>query len=350
MTIERIAVCEVQVPFVTGGAEAHAGEIARELRDRGYLVERVALPFKWYPKEEILAHAAAWRLLDLSESNGRSIDLVIATKFPSYFVRHPNKVTWLIHQYRPAYDLCGTAYGDFDHTEQDVGLRDRLMRLDREMLGESVRLFTNARNTANRLERFNGLRAEPLYHPPRLASRLRTGPFGDYVLFVGRLETLKRPELALKALAGGNPSLHLKVAGDGPLRPELERTAEQLDIADRVQFCGWVDDDGLVDLYSGALATVYAPFDEDYGYVTLESFLAGKPVVTTSDAGGPLEFVDHDVNGLVCEPTPDSVAAALDRLSSDRPGARALGEAGASRARAITWDGVVEKLLGLAHG
>ena len=66
------------------------------------------MPFKWYPKEEILPHAAAWRLLDLSESNGRPVDLVIASKFPTYFARHPNKVAWLIHQYRAAYELCGT--------------------------------------------------------------------------------------------------------------------------------------------------------------------------------------------------------------------------------------------------
>ena len=75
---------------------------------RGYQAELVSVPFKWYPKEEILPHAAAWRLLDLSESNGRPVDLVIASKFPTYFVRHPRKVAWLIHQYRAAYELCGT--------------------------------------------------------------------------------------------------------------------------------------------------------------------------------------------------------------------------------------------------
>jgi glycosyltransferase involved in cell wall biosynthesis len=350
MSIERIAVCEAQVPFVTGGAEAHVGEIVRELRDRGYQVERISLPFKWYPKEEILAHAAAWRLIDLSESNGRPIDLVIATKFPSYFVRHPNKVTWLIHQHRAAYDLCGTPFGDFEHTERDVALRDRLVQLDREMLGESVRLFANARNTANRLERFNGLRAEPLYHPPRLAPRLRGGPYGDYVLFVGRLESLKRPGLVLDAIAAAHAAIRLKVAGDGPLRPELERTARQAGLGDRIEFCGWVADDRLIELYAGALATVYPPYDEDYGYVTLESFLAGKPVITTSDAGGPLEFVTDGVNGLVCEPTAGSLAAAVDSLAADRARARALGEAGSSAARGVTWDGVVNRLLGLSDG
>ena len=90
--IRTILVCEAQVPFVQGGAEYLVRSLVTELRRRGYETEIASLPFKWYPKEELLAHAAAWHLIDLSESSGRPIDLVIATKFPKYFVRHPNKV------------------------------------------------------------------------------------------------------------------------------------------------------------------------------------------------------------------------------------------------------------------
>jgi hypothetical protein len=102
MAVQRILVCEAQVPFVRGGAEILVRQLVDQLRGRGYEADVVSVPFKWYPKEEILAHAAAWRLIDLSESNGRAIDMVIATKFPTYFVRHPNKVAWLLHQYRAA--------------------------------------------------------------------------------------------------------------------------------------------------------------------------------------------------------------------------------------------------------
>ena len=84
MAIHTILVCETQVPFVTGGAESLVRSLVDQLRARGYEADLVSLPFKWYPKEEILAHAAAWRLLDLSESNGRPVDLLIATKFPTY--------------------------------------------------------------------------------------------------------------------------------------------------------------------------------------------------------------------------------------------------------------------------
>jgi len=343
--IRTVVVCEAQVPFVEGGAEFHVRELVRQLQRHGFETALVSVPFKWYPKEEILAHAAAWRLLDLSESNGRPIDLAIASKFPSYFARHPNKVAWLIHQYRAAYELCGTPYSDFAHVERDVGLRDRLIRLDREMLGECRRVYTNARNTAGRLQKYNGVAGEPLYHPPRLAERLHGGPYGDYVLSVGRIESVKRADLAVAAMKHVDRPIRLIVAGDGTQRAAAERTAADLGVADRVDFLGSVGDDDLIGLYAGSLGVIYAPYDEDYGYVTLEAFLARKPVITASDSGGPTEFVVDDVNGAICDPTPESIAAAVNRLAADRRRAASLGDAGCDRARAVTWDGVVEKLV-----
>jgi glycosyltransferase involved in cell wall biosynthesis len=340
-----VLVCEAQVPFVHGGAEVHVRELVRELTARGYDAELVSVPFKWYPKEEILPHAAAWRLLDLSESNGRPVDLVIASKFPTYFVRHPNKVAWLIHQYRAAYELCGTPYSDFAHTELDVGLRDTLMRLDREMLGECRAVYTNARNTASRLAKFNGLRAEPLYHPPRLAPRLTPGPYGDYLLSVGRIESVKRVDLIVQAMREVARDVRLIVAGDGTQRANVEALAERAGLATRVSFLGSVNDDQLVELYRNALAVVYPPYDEDFGYVTLEAFLARKPVITCVDSGGPNEFVADGVNGFVCEATPSALAAAANRLAADRRRAAAFGDAGHEAARVITWDGVIEKIV-----
>ena len=316
------------------------------LRRRGYEADIVALPFRAQPKEELLAQAAAWRLLDLSSSNARPIDVLIATRFPTYFARHPRKVAWVIHQHRAAYELCGTAFSDFEHTERDVGLRKRLFDLDRQMLGECRRVFANSRNTAQRLQTFNGVAAEGLYHPPPMADRLHRGPFGDYVLVVGRLERVKRADLAIRAMAHAPRPITLVLAGEGSERASIERTAVECGVRDRVTFTGQIDGDELVRLYSGALAVIYAPFDEDYGYVTLEAFLSSKPVVTCSDSGGTLEFIVDGENGFVCAPEPVSLGAAVSRLGSDRALAARLGAAGLARARQITWDGVVERLLG----
>jgi glycosyltransferase involved in cell wall biosynthesis len=343
--LRTILVCEAQVPFVRGGAEYHVRALVDALRHRGYDVELVSVPFKWYPKEEILAHAAAWRLLDLGESNGRPVDLLIATKFPTYFARHPNKVAWLIHQYRAAYELAGTVFSDFAHTSDDVALREEIIALDRATLGECQRLFANSANTADRAARFNGLAVTPLYHPPRLASRLRRGPFGSYVLSVGRLESVKRVDLAIRAMAHAPPELSLMIAGTGTQRHHLEALAQALGVEHRVRFLGEASDDQLLELYSGALGVIFPPYDEDYGYVTLEAFLSGKPVVTTTDAGGPNEFVIDGVNGRVTAPDPEAMGEAIRFLHADRARASSLGDAGHERARAVTWDGVIEALV-----
>ena len=344
MPVKTVVVCEAQVPFVHGGAEIHVRELVRELRGRGYDAELVSVPFKWYPKSEILPHAAAWRLLDLSESNGRPIDLLVATKFPTYFARHPRKVTWLVHQHRAAYDLIDTPFTDFTHQEFDVALRARLLALDTEMLGECRGLFSISATISQRVERFNGLKATPLYHPPRLASRLRGGPAGSYILSVGRLESVKRVDLAIRAMLDVPPSLSLKIAGTGTHAEALRTLTEALGLSSRVTFLGEVNDDDLVDLYAGALAVVFPPLNEDYGYVTLEAFLSHKPVVTTDDAGGPNEFVTTGVNGWVTSPDPKALADAIARLDADRAKSARMGDEGYDLARGITWSGVIDRL------
>ena len=348
MSVRTVLVCETQVPLVRGGAELLVRQLVTELRARGIATDRVSLPFKWYPKEEILPHASAWRMLDLSESNGRPIDLIIATKFPTYFARHPRKVCWLVHQHRAAYELCGTVYSDFAHEEIDVGLRDRLMALDERMLAECTGLYTISQTVSARLQTYNGLASTPLYHPPLIAPKLTAGEYGPYVLSVARLEKNKRVDLAIGAMAHLPSHVKLVVVGEGSHRALLEKMTEELNVTDRVTFAGAVSDDDLVPLYRDALGLAYAPFDEDYGLATLEAFLAEKPVITARDSGGTLEFVRDGVNGFVVEPDPAAVAEAIRRVDADRSLARALGRSGRDMAVTITWDTVIERLL--SHG
>jgi glycosyltransferase involved in cell wall biosynthesis len=344
--IARIIVAQAQVPFVQGGAELHVRSLVEQLRRRGYDAEKVAIPFNAQAKADLLAQAAAWRLLDLSSSNGQAIDILIATRFPTYFARHPRKVAWVVHQHRAAYELAGTVYSDFGHAEADVGLRQRLMELDRRMLGECRRVFTISQNITNRLARFNGVSAQTLYHPPPLADRLRAGRYGDYILVVGRIESVKRPELAIQAMSHVPRPTRLLLVGEGSHRGRAERAAADAGVSDRVIFVGPASGDELVKLYADAIAVMYVPFDEDYGYVTLEAFLSEKPVITASDSGGTLEFVIDGENGSVCPPDPEALGRAAARLAADKHLAARLGRAGCARARTITWDGVVEQLLG----
>jgi glycosyltransferase involved in cell wall biosynthesis len=349
MAIRNVLVCEAQVPFVHGGAEILVRELTAALTASGHDAEIVAVPFRDYPRDEVFAGAEAWRHLDVTAAGGRSVDMVIATKFPTYFARHPRKVLWLVHQHRAAYELCGTRFSDFEHTERDVAVRRRLVETDTRMLRECIGHFTIARTVSDRLLKYNGVRSEPLYNPPKLAQRLHGGTYGDYVLTVTRLEHVKRVDLAIEAFASVAPSVRLLIAGDGSARQQLAELIARRGLHDRVSLLGRVDDDALIDLYAGCLGVLFAPYQEDYGYVTLEAFLARKPVVTANDSGGTLEFVEDGVNGFVSEPTAAAIAASVNRLVADRALAAQFGEHGFGVARPITWDHVVERLVGAAR-
>jgi glycosyltransferase involved in cell wall biosynthesis len=340
----RIAVCRPQVPFARGGAEIFADDLVRALEARGHEADLVTVPFKWYPAERVLTQAFLWRLLDLEEADGRRVDLVVATKFPSYCVRHPRKVVWLLHQFRQAYELDRTELGQFSESPGDRATLRAVQRLDRVCLGEARRVFATSRNVAERLERSTGISADVMPHPPQELP-YRCEEYGDFVLSVGRLDRAKRIDLMLEALSR-EQKLRGVVVGEGSDRERLEQAASGYGLNGRVTFVGRVSPGDLADLYARCLAVYYAPVDEDFGMVPYEAFLAEKPVLTTTDAGGPLEVVSDRHTGLVCAPRADDLARACIWLREHPDDARAWGKAGRELAEGITWDRAVDRLLG----
>jgi glycosyltransferase involved in cell wall biosynthesis len=337
----RIAVCAPQVPFVRGGAEIFAERLAHELRGRGNEAELVTIPFKWYPGARVLSQAFLWRLADLEESDGTPIDLVVATKFPSYCVRHPNKVVWLLHQFRQAYELDGTELAQFGDSPEDRATRRAVQRLDRVALGEARKLFATSHNVADRLRRSAGLEAEVMPHPPQELP-YRSAPAEGFVLSVNRLDRAKRIDLLLEA-AKSVPGLRVVVTGDGPDRERLEALASGLN--GQVRFTGRVGDQELADLYARCSAVYYAPVDEDFGMVPFEAFLSEKPVLTTTDAGGPLEVVHDRETGLVVAPEAGEIGRACAYLLGHEAEAAAWGRAGKAVAERLSWDSAIERLL-----
>jgi glycosyltransferase involved in cell wall biosynthesis len=344
----RIAICTAQVPFVYGGNEVLVEGLREALVARGHKVEMIALPYKWYPHTQIISSALAWRLVDITEADGQSVDIVICTKWPSYVVKHPRKVTWLVHQFRQIYDWYGTPMSDFTSTPEDVRIRRTIQEMDRTALAESRKIFTISRNVAARLRRFNGLDGTPLYPPVRSALKLEPGPYSDYILSINRLDAAKRVGLLLEALAIA-PDVRAVIAGTGPDVDALQRKAGDLGISGRVEFVGFAPDAEVSRLYANARAVYYAPIDEDYGYGAVEALTAARPVVTTTDSGGVLEFVEDGKSGLVTPPDSTSIARSIERLMTHPEEANRLGETGREVVAGITWDKVIDALLEAAR-
>jgi glycosyltransferase involved in cell wall biosynthesis len=345
----RVLIATVQVPFVRGGAEVLAESLRDALRSAGHEADIAAVPWRWYPAEQIIDHMVACQLLDVTESMGIRIDRVVALKFPAYLIHHPAKVLWLVHQHRQAYDLWHQSAGDLHRWPAGGGVREAIIRADQEIIPQARGVYTISRNVSERLRRYNAIDSSPLYPPPDRAAEFYSAPAEPYVFFPSRLCPIKRQSLVLEALARTGKPVRVKFAGaaDQPrYTGELLELARRLGVEGRVELLGRVSDAEKVHLYARSLAVVYPPLDEDYGYVTLEAMLASKPVVTCTDSGGPLEFVKDRATGLVVAPSAEALARALDEIWENREVAGRWGRAGraAYSDLGIGWPRVMEKL------
>jgi glycosyltransferase involved in cell wall biosynthesis len=341
----RILITTAQVPFVRGGAELLVEGLRDALRARGHTVDTVALPYRWQPHQHLLDSILAWQLLDLSQVDGVPVDLVIATKFPSFYVNHPNVVVWLVHQHRQAYDWYGGPFSDFVNTAADREIRDALIRSDTAALQRARAVYAISQNVAARTKRYNGVIAQPLYPPSAYTEQLHHAGYGDYILSDARLDAAKRIDLLLDAVALMQHPIPVVVTSTGPERDRLAAQIARLGIGDRVVLRGYVSVEILMELYANARAVYYAPIDEDYGFTTVQAMRAHKAVVTTTDAGGTLEFVRDGHNGIVCPPEAAAIAHALDRLASEPGLAETLGAAGPATVAGIDWEHVCTQLL-----
>jgi glycosyltransferase involved in cell wall biosynthesis len=340
----KVAVLNTQVPFVRGGAEQLADGLVAGLRSADHEVDLLRLPFRWYPDQQILDHMLAARMLRIEAA-----DLLIGLKFPAYCVPHPNKVMWVLHQHRQAYDLWGTPWQGIADSAEGRAVRDAIHAADTRCVEESRAVFTISGRVAERMRHYNGLEAGVLY-PALLDAGYHAGPEGDYLFYPSRINVLKRQLLAVEAMRSVQSDVRLVLAGDADTPEDRTRLTDLLAdpaLAGRVQWLDeWIPHERKLELIAGALGCLFLPFDEDYGYVTIESFKSGKPVITCTDSGGPLEFVRDGETGLVAEPDAGALAEAIDRLAGDRQLARRMG----SQARAsldelgISWDHVVATL------
>lgn len=268
-------------------------------------------------------------------------DLVVSTKAPTWMVRHPRHVCYLVHTIRVFYDMFDTA---FPNATPDLHAQRKLIHdLDTGALAppRCKAVFSIGNEVSKRLSDWNGLDA-PILHPPLWSNNFRTGPCGDYLLLPGRLHAWKRVDLVIRAMRYVKSPLRLIITGSGEAGSDLRALAGD-DV--RIDFRGRVSDAELVDLYAGAFAVPFVPVREDYGYVTLEAFASGKPVVTCIDSGEAAAIVRDASGGFVCDPEPEGIARSIDQLWENRELAIRLGNQGRNWVGSLSWPRIIEKLV-----
>ncbi|EYS85163.1 glycosyl transferase [Cupriavidus sp. SK-4] len=330
------------VPFVRGGAEYHIANLTTALREGGHSVEVLRLPFRFGPEDEVEHAMERAASLDMYRPNGVEIDRMISLQFPGWGISHPDHHVWLMHQHRAVYDL----FTEAEATPRLRQLRERIVAFDNAHLAQARRRFANSGRVAQRLQQYNQLAAQPLYHPPPLLGHFRCEAALPFVFMPSRLETLKRQELLIDAAARLRTELFIVLAGAGGQMEPLRRRIDALGMGHRVMLLGEISDQEKLHFYARSLAVCFAAQDEDYGYVPLEAMLSAKPVLVCSDAGGPLEFVRHGENGWVVPPHPEALAHALEGIAARPRQAAEMGVAGREMllARGINWQHVVETL------
>jgi glycosyltransferase involved in cell wall biosynthesis len=347
MAGRRIIVATASPPFAEGGHLVMARELVRALEECGHQATLLVTPQNRFGRQGS-AYLAAWCTEVAVAHEGQKVDQVISLRFPAYAVRHDHHVVWLNHRMREYYDLWEQFSSPLSAKNRlKEGLRRAIIhRVDRHLLTRRAkRLFVISATVQARLRRWGGYDSQVLYPPPPRRP-YRTDSYGDYLFGVSRLTALKRFDLLLRALA--EPAAgHVRcvIAGEGAELEALVKLSRQLDVYDRVDFIGRVDDEMLVRHLAQCRAVVFPPFNEDYGFVTVEAFASAKAVLTCRDSGGPAELVRDGVNGFVTDPTPESLARAMRSVADDRTLAIRMGEAGAADVARMTWPEAVNKLL-----
>lgn len=345
----KIVIATVQVPFVVGGAELLARNLKTALLNAGHETEIVTMPFIDSPLPRIEEHIVAARLMDQEWSWGGKADLFIGLKFPAYYMPHPNKVVWALHQHRAAYDLFDTEFSNIKNTIEGRAVRQIIQRADETYLAEAKRIYTIADNVTNRMMKYNGIAAKTLYHPCPDMEKFYIDKYEPYILMPSRINITKRQMLALEALTHSKSDISLYIVGKAEAEYEKNRMLEYIKeqrLENRVKYYDYVSQEEKLHLYANAKGVLFIPRDEDYGYITLEAMAAGKAVITARDSGGPLEFVKDGYSGMVTDSTPESIAQAIDQIAEDTNLAIRYGENGRRLLKEmnITWEHVVKEL------
>ncbi len=343
----KVLIVNNMAPFVWGGAEELAVHLKVNLINSGHDAELLRIPFQWEPYSIIPSQMLLVRSLELT-----NVDRVIALKFPSYLIRHHNKVLWLLHQYRQAYDLFDAGLSNIPNNDTGKCLCSLINNADCESFAESRFIYTNSEVTKNRLFKYNNIDSTVLLPPINDPDIFLGGEYGDYIFVGGRINRLKRQYLLIEALSQTDKRVKLLIAGppdsseDAGLLMDL---VNRFDLNDRVKLdLRFLPRSVYASYLKNSIAVAYIPFDEDsLGYVAMEAATAEKALITTSDSGGILGLVKNYETGWVSKPTSLDLASVLENVYDNLNLTVSYGKSAADlwHSMKINWNETINSLL-----
>jgi len=341
----KIALFVTAMPFIRGGTEVLVEGLKAQLEKRGHITKIFRFPVSEDHETGIFLSALSCRLLDFDD-----YDVLISFKWPAYLAVHKQKVIWMFHQFRQAYDLFGTPFG-LDDDDTGNAIREMVIQTDRVALSNTDNMFALS-NAAKRLKEYSGLSAEILYTPLENAQEYHFASIGDHIYCASRIDRLKRQLLAVQAMRYVKSGARLVLDGkcsDDRLLEEIRAYIDKHGLGGKVTVgAEFVSEETKIERYANCLAGIYMPVDEDSpGIVTFEIMHSHKTLITASDSGGVTDFVKNGDTAFVVEPTPQAVAEKIDHLFNNKEVAKQMGEDAYKyvASKNIDWDDTIGRLL-----
>ncbi len=369
------------IPFTVGGAEKFYWGIQSYInKNTTHQCELIKIPVKEDNFWNLIRAYYKFYAFDASH-----FDSVITCKYPAWMIKHENHHIYMLHCLRGLYDMydqskihipadfkAGKIKNILNYMEKPLSspgvLFEMLFELEedkkipkeayafpgpfiKKIIGffdkqamEGVKSFSAISKTvAERKEYFPPSATVNVIYPPSNLENFKEGNYG-YFLAVSRLDEAKRIRTIIEAYLKTGVNVPLKIVGTGPLMDELKEISKG---DPRIELVGYVGDKDLTDYYAGALAVIFIPYEEDYGLVTLEAMMCGKPVITFKDSGGVLEFVEDGKTGFVCEPAADALKGLIEKAALNTDLMREMGTRAKKKAELITWENTVQSLFGV---
>lgn len=342
----KVALFNTMTPYVRGGAEILVDDLLEQLRIRGHEADLYRIPFPNNFEIPLLETILATSMFRFDE-----YDRVIAFKFPAYCVNHPNKVMWMFHQFRQVYELYDKPYG-LEANDYGKALQSIITNIDNERIPLSRNIYTNAQEVTNRLWTYNSIKSVVLNPPLLNMDDYYCNETGDYIYYPSRINSIKRQHLAVEAMKYVKSDIKIIISGkceDDNYFKQIENTIKASKLQDKVQIENrWVSDKEKLDYLANSLAVMYIPYKEDScGFVTMEGFYSSKPVISCTDSGGTVEFIDDNETGYFAEPDPKDIAKKMDLLYQNKKRTEKMGKKAREEIlrRNINWDETVRRLL-----